>query len=151
MDESFQVRLASSGSHRTVVDFGLGGVPALVVDEPAPVGSGEGPNAARVLATAVGQCLSSSLLFCLRKARVEVQGIETVVSGRMERNERGRLRIARLSVRLKVDAPADQEASIARCIGLFEDFCIVTQSVRKGIQVEAGVELLPGAVQVRPG
>ncbi len=47
------------------------GLPPIVFDEPAPLGEGSGPNAAAVLAAAIGNCLAASFAFCLRKARIE--------------------------------------------------------------------------------
>ena len=44
------------------------GLPPIVFDEPAPLGEGSGPNAAAVLAAAIGNCLAASFAFCLRKA-----------------------------------------------------------------------------------
>jgi len=34
----------------------------------------------------------------------------------------------------------DDRVRMRRCIEMFEDFCIVTQSVRKGIDVKVAVE-----------
>ena len=50
------------------VDFGLPGVKEFTMDEPAPVGDDSGPNASKVLAAAMGNCLTASLMFCLQKA-----------------------------------------------------------------------------------
>ena len=38
------------------------------MDEPEPMGENSGPNAGKVLAAAIGNCLTASLLFCLQKA-----------------------------------------------------------------------------------
>ena len=70
-DQSFTLVMEQQHDYRFLVDFGQEGMAPLVVDEPPPLGLGEGPNPSRLLATSVGNCLSASLLFCLRKAHVE--------------------------------------------------------------------------------
>ncbi|HEX9580058.1 MAG TPA: OsmC family protein [Gemmatimonadales bacterium] len=114
-------------------------VPPLVLDESPSLGEGHGPNPARLLAAAIGHCLSSSLLFCLRKARIQPTALRTTVQGTLVRNERGRLRVGGLRVTLSPTVPPADRERMARCLELFEDFCIVTESVRKGIDVQATV------------
>ncbi len=121
------------------VKFDWEGVDELLLDEPAPLGGSKGPNAARLVAAAVGNCLSASLLFCLQRSKVEVSGVKTVVNGRLVRNEQKRMRIGGIDVRIELDSPAERE-KLARCLGLFEDYCVVTESVRNGIAV--GVEVV---------
>ena len=128
------------GSRQTI-DFGLPGVAPLTVDEPPPLGAGAGPNPARLLAGAVGSCLAASLAFCMRKARLDVRGVRTVVHTSLTRNERGRLRVGKLHVRLEPIVPADQHDRVPRCLELFEEFCVVTASVRRGI--DTTVEVIP--------
>lgn len=53
---------------RFEVNFGLEGVEPFYIDEPEPMGGNSGPNAGKVLAAAIGNCLTASLLFCLQKA-----------------------------------------------------------------------------------
>jgi organic hydroperoxide reductase OsmC/OhrA len=134
--------------YQFLVDFHQDGVPALLMDEPQPLGTGMGPNAARVLAAAVGNCLSASAMFCLRRARVEVRRMRTSVTAPLIRNDRGRLRIGALRVRIQPEvAPADA-ARVSRCLELFEDYCVVTQSVRAGLQVSIEVEPAEGTLAV---
>lgn len=110
--------------------------PALTVDEPAPLGRGAGPNAADLLAAAVGNCLSASLLMCLQKSRADVRSLSATVTARIERNDKGRLRIAGIDVEITPELGAGDAAKLARCRGLFEEFCTVTASIRQGIPVE---------------
>jgi organic hydroperoxide reductase OsmC/OhrA len=138
-ERTFSVSLEKAGDYAFDVDFGLDRVPALRVDEPRPLGAGGGPDASRMLAAAVGDCLSTSLLFCLSKARAEVRGMKTNVEGRLVRNERGRWRVAELSVELVPDMAAGGEAQLNRCSDLFEDFCIVGKSVEQGIPLRIRV------------
>lgn len=112
----------------------------LEMDEPAPLGRDRAPNAARILAAAIGNCLSASLLFCARKSRVQVGPIRTSVTVEIARNERGRLRIAGVEVEIDPQiAAADREKAL-RCLDLFEDYCMVTQSVRQGVPVKVSVK-----------
>jgi len=68
-DHVFTVTLDLGTGYAQTVDFGVPDVPPLTVDEPPPLGTGAGPNPARLLAGAVGSCLAASLTFCMRKAR----------------------------------------------------------------------------------
>jgi organic hydroperoxide reductase OsmC/OhrA len=114
----------------------------LHLDEPPPLGRDAAPNAARVLAAAVGNCLSASLLFCLKKAGHTLQGIHSDVRVQIVRTENKRLRIGAVDVVLHPRIAADSEA-LAKCLGSFEDFCVVTQSVRQGLDVRVRVEPEP--------
>jgi organic hydroperoxide reductase OsmC/OhrA len=116
-------------------------VPPLLLDEPAPMGTGSGPNPSRLLSAAVGNCLSASALFCLNKARIRVDGMQTRVETQLVRNDQNRWRIGAIKVRIHADIPPEDQARSARCLSMFEDFCIVTQSVREGIAVDVSVDV----------
>lgn len=146
--EPFRVQLDLQQGYAFDVDFGVPGAPALRVDEPPPLGAAEGPNPARLLAAAVGNCLGASLLFCLQKSRVEVTGMRAEVEGTIERNERGRLRIGSLRVKVIPRLPLADMPRLERCESMFEDFCIVTASVREGMDIV--VDVVPEAVALEP-
>lgn len=138
--ERFTVDLTLRDNYAFTVEFNDANVPPIVVDERPPLGEGNGPNPARLLAAAVGSCLSASLLFCLRKSRIEVEDLHTTVESTIVRNERGRLRIGGIRVRLAPELTPEQRDRMGRCLDLFQDFCIVTESVRDGIAVDVVVE-----------
>ena len=138
---TFALDLTFKEGYEFTVDFARPGLAPLVVDEWPPIGAGGGPNPSRMLATAVGHCLASSFLFCVRKSRVDVTSMAVRVEGTMVRNERGRLRVGGLRVRLAPGIRAEDRERLGRCLQIFEDFCIVTQSVREGLDVQ--VEVAP--------
>jgi uncharacterized OsmC-like protein len=135
----FTISLEHAQGYEFTVRFDWDEVPELVLDEPEPLGHQRGPNAARILAAAVGNCLTASLLFCLRKSRVEPHGVKTRVTGTLARNEQGRQRIGGMQVRIDLDSPDDQASRLERCLGLYEDYCMITESVRAGIPVDVQV------------
>lgn len=114
----------------------------LLLDEPPPLGRDSAPNAARVLAAAIGNCLSASLVYCLKRAQVAAPSVSADVDVEIVRNEARRLRVGKVSVTLHTDLPLSDPA-LASCLSTFEDFCIVTQSVRQGIDVAVHVEGRP--------
>lgn len=138
-DETFDVTLTRRGGYRFDVDFRDGSGTTLQVDEPPPLGEGSGPNASRVLAAAIGDCLTASLLFCLQKARVDVEDVTTHVTGSIVRNEHGRLRLGPLKVRIEPRTGDVPPARMAKCLEIFEDFCTVTASARAGLVVDVAV------------
>jgi uncharacterized OsmC-like protein len=112
----------------------------LMMDEPAPLGKDAAPSASRILAAAIGNCLSASLLFCMRKAKAELGPIRTRVRTEIARNEKGRLRIAGVEVEIDPQIPEAERQKAMRCLSLFEEYCVVTQSVRQGIPVKVTVK-----------
>ncbi len=136
-DKQITVTLEQTGGLEFLVKFDEG--MELLMDEPEPLGAGKGPNATRVLSAAIGNCLSASLIFCLQKARVDTHGVKTTVTTTITRDENRRLRAGPSHVQINIDLDKKPELKIKRCIELFEDFCVVTASIRRGIDVSVEV------------
>ena len=139
MSDISETRLKFLDGYKFNTHFDMEGIQGLVVDEEKPIGEGTGPNPHRLLSVAVGHCLSSSLLFCLRKMRVEVNGLEAIIRTEVKRNSEGRLRVKMMDVQLRLNVNDRDRARITRCREIFENFCTVTQSVRNGIEVNVNV------------
>ena len=135
------VTLNRAGGYRFVAEFNdLPSAGPILLDEPAPLGGGEGPNAAALLGAATGNCLAASLLFCLSKAHAEPGGVKVEIAVHVGRNEAGRFRITGIDVKLSPEMTNADAGRLTRCRDLFEDFCMVTQSIRQGIPVNVSLE-----------
>ena len=141
MNEKIHAHLRQKDGYKFEITFDELPGKSLLMDEPAPVGRSEAPTAAMMLSSAVGHCLTSSLLFCMQKSRGAIDGIETDVETSLARNERGRWRIAGIKVKMKPTVSEIGQEKFERCRGLFEDFCIVTASVKEGVKVDVEIEL----------
>jgi uncharacterized OsmC-like protein len=139
LSESALTKLKRIEGYKFRAEFDAEGMPDLVVDESKPAGENSGPNPMRLLSVAVGHCLSSSLLFCLTKARINVKDLETNVQAATEKNEEGHLRIKNLDVQVRLVVDEKDKARVPRCLEIFENYCTVTQSVRRGIDVTVNV------------
>ena len=145
IEKSNRTTMVQEAGYRFRVRFDSEGMPDLITDEAPPLGEGKGPSPSRLLAAAVGNCLAASLLFCLGKARLSVEGLEAEVETEFFRNEAGRLRIGGMKVRLAPKWTQETAAKAQRCLQIFEDFCVVTQAVQHGVPVEIQVEGIPSA------
>ncbi len=136
----FKISINQVDDYEFRVNFEKETIPDLTVDEGPPLGNDAGPSPSRLLAAAIGSCLNASLLFCARKGRVDVKGIHSEVKVQTMRNEARRLRIGKVDVSITPEFAEADQARASRCVGLFEDFCTVTESIRGGIPVEVSVE-----------
>jgi uncharacterized OsmC-like protein len=141
LNEIIHTHLEHEGGYKFSITFDEQDIEGkLHMDESKPVGKAEGPTAAMMLSSAVGHCLCSSLLFCMEKSRAKIELIESDLVTTMARNEKGRWRISGIKVNMKVRPGATDAERLDRCKGIFEDFCIVTESVRQGIKIDVEVE-----------
>ena len=125
--------------YQFLVDFG-GAIPSLQADEPALLGSGEGPSPSEMLLASVANCLTASLLFALRKFKQDAGGIRATATARIDRNEDRRLRVQEIAVAINLGREAADIESLDRILAQFEAFCTVSQSVQQGIPIVVTVE-----------
>jgi uncharacterized OsmC-like protein len=136
----FTISLEQIKDYEFRVTFDKEQHPSIETDEPPPLGGDKAPNATRLLAAAVGNCLSASMLFCSRKSKVSIDKINTKVTVQIVRNKDRRQRIGRLSVEITPQIADTDKAKASRCLEIFEDYCVVTQSVRQGIPVDVEIK-----------
>ena len=135
----FTIHLQQQEGFQINVAFDWKRVPDLLMDEPPPLGEQQGPNASRMLAAAAANCLSASLLYCVFKEEPPEGCLRAEATCIMVRNERKRLRIGGLEIRLIVTDAVKQAPRFGRCKELFEDFCVVSASIRQGIPMRVTV------------
>lgn len=108
-----------------------------------------GPNPSRMLALGVLGCLSASFIFCLKKRDFKVDDFKAEAEVTIARNEKGFLRIKKIDVNIepKIENPetlkrAQQCLKAAKDgVSFFEQYCLVTQSVRAGIEVNVNIDI----------
>ena len=150
MESDFTIELVQLADYRFETHFDNAAVPALLTDEQAPLGGDAGPNPSRLLLTSVANCLMASLLFAMRKFKNEPGPLRAVAKASIVRNAKNRLRIGRIAVDLHLGVMASKVNMLDRILGQFEEFCIVTQSVRAAIPVDVRVLDKAGTVLEAP-
>ena len=149
-DTPIRVTLEQQDDYAFRVSFDDTALAPLLTDEPAPLGHDGGPNPSRMLLAAIANCMAASLLFALRKFRNTPGRLHATISAQMQRNDQGRWRLPVAQVELQLADPAADYQQLPRILDQFEEFCIVTQSVREGMQVDVrivdadGAEYVPG-------
>lgn len=137
-ESTVHIQLKQRKDYQFDITFG-GDVPNVMGDEPAPLGSGQGPSPVQFLAAAVGNCLSDSLLFALRKFKQAPEPISCDVTAEVGRNPQGRVRVLGMRAVLTLGVPAASIDHLERVLSQFEAYCTVTQSVGQGIPVTTEV------------
>ncbi|AIF49409.1 OsmC family protein [Dyella japonica] len=150
-EQSFGITLEQVADYEFRVRFDDTPIPDLITDETLPLGHNAGPNPSRMMATAVANCLAASLLFALRKYKNAPGTMGAKAKLTLTRNEHGRLRITHIGVDLQLADKAETLEHLDRVLAQFEDFCIVTQSVRQGIKVDVSVHDGEGTALPVPG
>lgn len=133
-ETNVHIELRQKQDYQFNIHFG-GDVPVVMGDEPAPLGAGQGPSPVQLLAAAVGNCLSDSLLFALRKFKQAPEPLRCDVHAEVGRNAEGRLRVLGIRAILTLGVPASSLEHLERVLSQFDTYCTVTQSVGLGIPV----------------
>lgn len=137
----FTIDIERLEDYKFKVDFDKESMGELLTDESEEAGGDEtGPNPSRLLAASSLNCLMASLTFCLKKKRVDLNSLRGSVTGTIERID-GRLRVTRLDAKIIPEVDKTDKEKLEKCLDIFEDYCVVTQSIRNGIDVDVEVEV----------
>lgn len=132
MNKPGSVNISHVENYKFLIEFG-GSI--LQADEPEPIGSGAGPSPEQMLVAGVTNCLCASLFFALKKHRLDGSGIRAEANFDVARNDRGRLRMRSIEVGITLGEVDGDSSGAQKALAEFEDFCTVTESVKRGIPV----------------
>jgi len=95
-----------------------------------------GPSPAKLLALSVLGCLAASFSFCLKKKGFSIAGLSGQAEVSLARNEKNFWRVKKIDVKIspKIDTPELQKRA-DQCTKFFEQYCIISESLRNGIEV----------------
>ena len=143
--QQFSITVQEESNYVFRIAFDDTEIPDLLTDEPPPLGGNSGPNPSRMLLAAVANCLSASLLFALRKFNNTPGTLTSRATATLGRNADGRLRVDHIDVTLHLPGDPSDYQQLERVLAQFENFCVVTESVRAGVSVSVRVEDGQGA------
>lgn len=133
-----EIRLAQQQDYRMAITWDPQ-QPPIVGDEGPPLGAGAGPNPAQLLLAAVANCMTDSLLFAMRKFKLDAEPLSARAIGQVGRNPEGRQRVLSIDVDLSLGRLPDDAPKRERALAQFEQFCTVGQSVAQGIPTRVRV------------
>ncbi|MGB8857350.1 MAG: OsmC family protein [Burkholderiales bacterium] len=125
-------------NYRFEVIFNTSQAP-FIVDEAPPLGDGVGPTPVQLLTAAIANCLSASILFALRKFKLDPGTVSADAFASVGRNAENLLRVQKITVNLKLGKSAASFDYLDRVLTQFEKYCTVTQSINQSIAVEVSV------------
>jgi organic hydroperoxide reductase OsmC/OhrA len=94
-----------------------------------------------MLGLALLGCLSASFIFCLKKRNLTLDDLKAEAELTIARNQRGFWRVKKIDVDINIKiSDSDTRKRADQCRKMFEEYCVVTQAVREGIDVEVNVK-----------
>ncbi len=104
----------------------------LLADAPTSLGGAEGPEAVTMLTASATYCMASSLVFCLRRVRVEPLSLRAKGSADLRTTPELFRRVKSMDIELFVEVEPKYQKRFERCLERFTRHCIITESVRGG-------------------
>ena len=92
-----------------------------------------------LLAASATYCMSGAINYMLRARGVDVTGISAASSVKMGKDDKGKSFVEGLDLEIHVDVPDESKDVLDHCISILKDGCLVTKSLKKGIQVKHSI------------
>jgi len=101
-----------------------------------------GGEARQLLAASLAECMCSTLISILEWARVKYRKLNATVTVSTDKDERGRICVDEIDVKIKLEIPEDEESEkrLRRAENLFKRGCLMSRSLERGIKVNYKIE-----------
>ncbi len=128
--------------------------PNLIADEPPEFhGDDTGPSSIEYLLIAIGACQGTSFGFAIDKYEAKIKNIEITIKGDMHHIDRngnldkfkGLLRLVNIEVAFVIEPEDHSEENLENidmAFRSFKKYCVVTESVRRGIPANISYEIV---------
>lgn len=95
------------------------------------------PSTLDYVVAAIGGCMTGTVAGALEARGISAapDNLEVTAEGRIEEVD-GKMLLTRVSLRYKLKVPKEKRASVERALEHHETLCAVSESVRRGIQVD---------------
>jgi uncharacterized OsmC-like protein len=100
-----------------------------------------GPSPVKLLAISVLGCLVASYSFCLQKRNFSISDLDGNAEVILARNDKGFWRVKKIDIKIKpkIENP-EMRKRADQCNFFFEQYCIISESLRNGIIVDIDLE-----------
>jgi uncharacterized OsmC-like protein len=111
----------------------------LLMEAPAPMGPGHGPEAVSAFVASATYCMASSLNYYLAKARVVPQELLARGHAEMRLTEEMFRRIERLDIDISIVVTEKEMKRLMRALERFTELCIITESIKGSFPINVRV------------
>jgi uncharacterized OsmC-like protein len=111
----------------------------LLMEEPAPMGPGHGPEAVSAFVASATYCMTSSLNYYLAKARVVPEELSAKGHAEMQLTDDMFRRIERLDIDIHIVVTEKEMKRLMRALERFTDLCIITESIKGSFPINVRV------------
>jgi len=111
----------------------------LLMEEPAPMGPGHGPEAVSAFVASATYCMASSLNYYLAKARVVPEELSAKGHVEMRLTEDMFRRIDRLDIDIHIVVTEKEKKRLMRALERFTRLCIITESIKGSFPINVRV------------
>jgi organic hydroperoxide reductase OsmC/OhrA len=137
----YEASLAWEGGSRAALSSGARPV---MVGGPPPEFDGEPGNWSpeHLLLSAANLCLMTTYMVLARKGGLEISQYRSKAEGILEKTKEG-IVFTRIVLRVSILAPASRLEEAAKLIETAKKYCIVSNSLKRPVEVESTVEATP--------
>jgi uncharacterized OsmC-like protein len=111
----------------------------LLMDKPFQVGVGYGPEAVTMLTMSTTYCMTASLNYYLKKARVEPTTLRARGHVDMRLTEEKFRRVKGMEIDIRIEVTEKERKRLERALERFTDFCIISESIRGSFPITVRV------------